>query len=124
MIRTLVCCIVLMAIPQSSFAADDAGGNDVEAEFRQFLDEFRPQMKARNAAYLQAVHPKLPAEAYDLFFDVTLNMMQHAEKNEGIEPTVECQDFNVCKVVYPQPNDSWAAQRFILHQGTWHWLDQ
>ena len=24
----------------------------------------------------------------------------------------------------PQPNDSWAAQRFIWHEGNWRWLDQ
>jgi len=111
-------------ISQSSSAANGEGGTDVEAKFQEFLKEYWPQMKARNATYLKAVHPKLPTEAYELFFDVTLNMMQYAEKNEGVEPKIECQDFKVCKVVYPQPNDSWAAQRFISHEGAWRWLDQ
>lgn len=81
-------------------------------------------MRARNTAYLKAVHPKLPAETCAFFFDVTLNMMRYADENETVEPKIECQDFNVCKVVYPQPNDSWAAQRFIRHEGDWRWLDQ
>ncbi len=79
-------------------------------------------MRRRNGAYLKSVHPKLPDEMYDFFFDVTLQMMQFSE-DEDLEPTIECQEFKVCKVVYPQPNDSWAAQRFISHEGAWRWLD-
>ena len=117
-------CLLAMAVAQSSLAATQDDGGDLEGKFRQFLSEYWPQIKARNPDYLKAVHPKLPVEAYGFFFDVTLDMMQYAEKNEAVEPKVECQDFNVCKVIYPQPNDSWAAQRFILHQGAWRWLDQ
>ena len=121
--KILLCCLLILAVLQSSFAATQ-GDVDVEGSFRQFLGEYWPQMKARNADYLKTVHPKLPAEAYGFFFDATLGMMQYAETNEAVEPKIECQDFNVCKVIYPQPNDSWAAQRFILHQGAWRWLDQ
>ena len=49
---------------------------------------------------------------HDLFFDATLQMMDFSEET-GLERTIECQEFNVCKVVYPQPNDSWAAQRLF-----------
>ena len=59
----------------------------------------------------------------DFFFDVTLQMMNFSEER-GLERTIECQEFKVCKVVYPQPDDSWAAQRFILYEGDWRWLDQ
>lgn len=122
--RLWICCLLAMAVTQHSMAATQGEDSNVEGKFRQFLTEYWEQIEARNADYLRVVHPKLPAVAYDLFFDVTRNMMQFAEKNEALEPKIECQDFNVCKVVYPQPNDSWAAQRFILHEGAWRWLDQ
>ena len=122
--KLLLYCLLASVVAESSMAATQDGGGDMEGSFRQFLGEYWPQMKARNSDYLKTVHPKLPAEAYDFFFDVTLNMMQYVETNQTIDPKIECQDFNVCKVIYPQPNDSWAAQRFILHQGAWRWLDQ
>ena len=121
--KLLLCCLLASVVAKSSMATTQNSG-DVEGSFRQFLKEYWPQMKARNSNYLKTVHPKLPAEAYGFFFDVTLNMMLYAETNEAVEPKIECQDFNVCKVIYPQPNDSWAAQRFILHHGAWRWFDQ
>ena len=96
---------------------------ELERSFQAFLQEYRHEMKRRNGVYLMSVHPKLPEEMYDFFFDVTQQMMQFSE-DQDLEPTIECQEFKVCKVVYPQPNDSWAAQRFILHEGAWRWLDQ
>jgi len=122
--KLLLCCLLASVVAMSSMATNRDSGGDVEDSFRQFLGEYWPQMKARNSDYLKTVHPKLPAEAYDFFFDVTLNMMRYAETNEAVEPKIECQDFNVCKVIYPQPNDSWAAQHFVLHQGVWRWLNQ
>jgi hypothetical protein len=122
--KLLPYCLLASIVAKSSIAITQDSSGDVEDSFRQFLGEYWPQMKARNSDYLKTVHPKLPAEAYDFFFDITLAMMQYAETNEAVEPKIECQDFNVCKVIYPQPNDSWAAQRFILYQGAWRWLDQ
>lgn len=112
------------ASAQSSSTSDQGSRDEVEGNFRQFLNQYQLEMRARNTAYLKAVHPKLPAETYAFFFDVTLNMMRYADENNEVEPKIECQDFNICKVVYPQPNDSWAAQRFIRHDGDWRWLDQ
>ena len=122
-------CLVISAAPkpvsaQSSSTSDQSSRDDLEENFRQFLSQYRLEVRARNTAYLKAVHPKLPAEMHAFFFDVTLNMMRYADENEGVEPKIECQDFSICKVVYPQPNDSWAAQRFIRHEGDWRWLDQ
>lgn len=136
--KTSLCCLVAMVVAaclvissapkpvsaQSSSASDQGSRDDVKESFRQFLDKYQLEMRARNTAYLKTVHPKLPAETHAFFFDVTLNMMRYADENEGVEPKIECQDFNICKVVYPQPNDSWAAQRFIRHAGNWRWLDQ
>jgi len=60
---------------------------------------------------------------YNFFFDVTLEMMKYSV-DEGLEPTIECQEYKVCKVIYRQPNESWAAQQFILHENSWRWLGQ
>ena len=59
---------------------------------------------------------------HGFFFNITLQMMNFSEERD-LERTIECQEFKVCKVVYPQSNDSWAAQRFILYEGDWRWLD-
>ena len=118
---------VSLSVLGPSFAqspSDQVRVDELEKSFRQFLSEYWQEMKQRNSVYLRAVHPKLPGEAHEFFFDVTLDMMRYAEATEGVEPTIVCQDFSVCKVVYPQPNNSWAAQRFILHDGAWRWLDQ
>ena len=52
----------------------------------------------------------------DFFFDMTLDMMKHA-KEAGLEPEITCREYGVCKVIWPQPGDSWAAQSFIKHEG-------
>ena len=122
-----ICAAVISVAPGPSLAQSAANQEILDAldvQFRRFLNEYWQHIKQRNSAYLAKLHPKLPREAHDLFFDVTLDMMIHAEATEGLEPKIECQEFGVCKVIYPQPNDSWAAQRFILHDGTWRWLDQ
>ncbi len=107
----------------SQSAEGGAAKGALERSFQDFLATYRHEMRRRNRAYLKSFHPKLPEEMYDFFFDVTLQMMQFSE-DQDLEPTVECQDFKVCRAVYPQPNDGWAAQRFILHEGAWRWLDQ
>ena len=116
--------LVVPGPPPAQSAADQESSGALGAQFQQFLSQYWQEVKQRNSAYLATVHPKLPTDAHEFFFDVTLNMMSHVETTQGIEPRIECQDFNVCKVIYPQPNDSWAAQRFILHDGNWRWLDQ
>ncbi len=133
-LRTLLTAIVLPLLAalslsehsqaQSPPEATQENGQELGQRFWDFLNGYWPEIQNRNRVYLQSVHPKLPEEMYDFFFDMTLDMMRYSEENVGIEPTIECQDFDICKVVYPQPNNSWAAQRFILHEGDWRWLDQ
>jgi hypothetical protein len=94
----------------------------LETSFRSFLAEYRQEVRQRNVDYLKIVHPKLPPEQYDFFFDITLQMMRHSDEN-GLEPKIECREYGVCKAVYMQPGGSWAAQTFILHEGDWRWLD-
>jgi len=119
--------IALALVPSSSPLSQTTAGpeatNELERSFRAFLQEYRHEIRRRNGTYLKSVHPKLSEEMYDFFFDLTLQMMQFSEE-QGLGPTVECQEFKVCKVVYPQPDDSWAAQRFILYEDSWRWLDQ
>ena len=113
--------------PSSARAQTDAGPAamaELEASFQAFLEVYWQELKDRNRTFLASVHPKLPQDMYDFFFDMTLSMMRYSEDNPEVEPAIECQEFNICKVVYPQPNGSWAAQRFILYEGTWRWLDQ
>ena len=109
------------ALPQTSEGPEAA--SELARSFETFLQVYRHEIKRRNGPYLKSLHPKLPEEMHDFFFDVTLQMMRFSEE-QGLRPTVECQEFKVCKVVYPQPNDSWAAQRFILYENSWRWLDQ
>ena len=134
--RRLAHCLAIGMVILIGFSAEDgslaqskeqrASGDlaKLETDFQRFLDDYWQHVRRRDREFLQSVHPKLPQEMYDFFFNVTLDMMRHSEGRGSIEPSIECQEFNVCKVVYPQPNDSWAAQRFIVHQGAWQWLDQ
>ena len=113
-----------MPLPAHSQATQgtDATGA-LTRSFQEFLLQYWSKIRSRNGTYLKSVHPKLPEEMHDFFFDVTLQMMQFSDE-QGLDPKLECQEFKVCQVIYPQPNDSWAAQRFILHDDTWRWLDQ
>ena len=97
--------------------------NELKRSFQAFLDDYWQEIQHRNGTFLASVHSKLPKDMHYLFFDATLQMMNFSEET-GLERTIDCQEFNVCKVVYPQPNDSWAAQRFISYKGEWRWLDQ
>jgi len=96
---------------------------EIEASFRTFLAEYRREIKQRNQAYLSRIHPNLPAEMRDFFLDVTIDMMKYSDAND-IAPQITCREYAVCKATYTQPNDSWAAQTFILHDGAGRWLDQ
>jgi hypothetical protein len=96
-------------------------GNDVEADFRAFLETYVQEIKQRNTEYLVNVHPDLPADMHDFFLEATQSMMKYADE-QGIEPTIECREYNVCKVTWPQPGGSWAAQSFIRHEGVWRFL--
>ena len=95
---------------------------ELESSFNGFLGTYIKEIKSGNTSYLKAVHPKLPEEQYDFFLNITLNMMKYAHENT-LSPTVTCREFNICKAVWPQPANSWAAQSFIRHEGVWRWLD-
>ena len=114
-------------MPSSSAISQTTPGtntiDDLERSFQAFLQDYRREIKLRNATYLKSVHPKLPKKMYDFFLDVTLDMMKFSEA-EGLKPTIECQEYKVCKVIYLQPNESWAAQHFILYENRWRLLDQ
>jgi hypothetical protein len=109
--------------------AQSTGGNgaptiaEIETSFRTFLTEYRREIKQRNRDYLSGIHPNLPADMHDLFLDITINMMKFTDEND-VEPQIACQEYAACKVTYTQPNDTWAAQQFILHNGAWRWLEQ
>lgn len=107
----------------SQTTAKPDGMGELKRSFGSFLRVYRDEIRRRNAIYLESAHPKLPEKMYDFFFDVTIRMMRFSEQ-QGLMPTIECQEFKVCKAVYPQPNGSWAAQRFVLYESRWRWLDQ
>jgi hypothetical protein len=122
------CISLLLALPHAAVSALAASGGtatmtDMERSFQKFLAEYREQIHRRDTEYLETVHPKLPAEMYDFFINVTLQMMRHSEEN-SLEPEVECREYGTCKAIYTQPDGSWAAQSFILYEGAWRWLDQ
>jgi len=96
-------------------------GPELEADFRAFFEAYVQEVKQRNADYLVGVHADLPAEMHDFFFDATLSMMKHAD-DEGLEPAIECEEYNVCRVTWPQAGGSWAAQSFIKHERSWRFL--
>lgn len=99
----------------------DREASSTEESFRSFLDVYVERVDARDVAYLREVHPDLPEEMHDFFLDATTDMMQHS-RAEGLEPEIECREYDVCKVVWTQPGGSWAAQRFILHEEDWRFL--
>ena len=56
------------------------------------------------------------------FIGLTMDMMKYADEN-NLSPTITCREYEICKVTWPQPGDSWAAQTFVRHDGNWKWLD-
>jgi hypothetical protein len=116
----VILCIMQFLIAPTLVAGEDS--SELETGFRSFLKTYISQIKQRNADYLRKVHPKLPADMYGFFFDLTLGMMKYASE-ESLSPNIECREYNICKVIWPQPGESWAAQTFILHEGKWLWFD-
>ena len=110
---------MLMLFPAG--CSNKGQGDDLESDFQRFLDSYIHEIHERNTDYLREVHPDLPPEMQDFFLDATLQMMMHAEE-QGLEPSVECREYEVCKVTWPQSGGSWAAQEFIRHEGAWHFL--
>jgi hypothetical protein len=82
--------------------AKQDNGNDLEADFRAFLETYVQEIKQRNTEYLVNVHPDLPADMHEFFLEATQAMMKYADE-QAIEPTIECREYNVCKVTWPQP---------------------
>ena len=101
-----------------------AGGEipELESSFNGFLGTYIKEIKSGNTSYLKTVHPKLPEEQRGFFIGITLDMMKYADDN-NLSPAVTCREYEMCKVTWPQPGDSWAAQTFIRHEGVWRWLD-
>ena len=128
-IAALLLLAVVPGFGQTVASAQSAAGTttptipEIEASFQTFLTEYRHEIKQRKRSYLSGVHPSLPGEMHDFFLDITIDMMKFSDENDT-EPKIECQVYNACKVIYPQPNDNWAAQQFIFHNGSWRWLEQ
>lgn len=113
----------ILCVPALLVAAGCGGREDLNSEFRPFLDTYVREIHERDREYLRNVHPELPEEMSDFFLDVTLSMMRYAEEN-GLEPTIECEEYDVCQVTWPQPGGNWAAQRFIRQEGAWQFLPE
>ena len=118
---TALATLVLISLTAPAISAEGERVESLTAEFQDFLPVYIQAIKQRDADFLATVHPDLPKEMTDFFFDLTLDMMRHAEAN-GLQPSVTCKEYGVCKVTWPQPDDHWAAQSFIRHEGQWRWL--
>ena len=133
--RTLVLCVCLSQLPLAAACREEREARSADREamsteteeisteesFRSFLGVYTERVDARDVAYLREVHPDLPEKMHDFFLDVTADMMRHS-RAEGLEPEIECREYEVCKVVWTQPGGSWAAQHFILHEADWRFL--
>lgn len=111
------------AVAAPAHAAEASEAQQLKADFQDFLSVYIRKMEEKDTDFLARVHPELPGELYDFFFDATQAMMRHAQKN-GLPPDIACKDYGVCTATWPQPGDSWAAQSFIRHEGTWRWLSE
>ena len=118
LLAVLACCLGSL---NTSWAQEDSPST-LEADFGKFLETYAQKIDARDTHYLGTVHPKLPEEMQEFFFDITSNMMSYARQNE-LDPAVECNEFQICKATWPQPGGSWASQRFIRHLEQWRWLE-
>ena len=111
--------VICLGMPVRMFSADIP---QLQTSFMNFLSIYIKEIKQGNAGYLETVHPNLPADMHEFFIDITLDMMKYAG-NEGIAPDITCREYDICKVTWPQPGDSWAAQTFVRHEGKWQWLE-
>ena len=114
LLAVLACCLGSL----NTGKAQEDSPSTLETEFGTFLKTYSQKIEARDSHYLGKVHPKLPKEMQAFFFDVTSNMMSHARQNR-LDPAIECNEFQICKVTWPQPGGSWASQRFIMHLEQW-----
>ena len=124
--RSLTAALVLLLL--WSFASPAMAGNKGQTEglkkdFQQFLPTYIQHVREKDRSFLATIHPELPEEMYDFFFDATLNMMRYARSHD-LQPDVTCKDYGVCTVTWPQPKNSWAAQTFIRHEEHWRWLSE
>jgi hypothetical protein len=110
---------ICLAVPVTISGAELS---ELEGNFKGFLQTYVKEIKQGNRDYLAAIHPNLPEEMYDFFIDVTRNMMKYSDE-KGLSPEITCRDYNICKATWTQPDGSWAAQTFILHEGKWLWLE-
>lgn len=108
------------SVPGLALGRDD-GVLALRSDFEQFLPTYVQAVKQGNVAFLARIHPDLPPEMVDFFFDLTQGMMRHAEQHD-LQPEIECRAYGVCTVTWPQPQGHWAAQSFIRHDGKWRWL--
>jgi len=115
--------ILLITSTIPALSAVSARAESLKADFQDFLPTYIEAINNRDADFLATVHPELPTEMTDFFFDLTLDMMSYAETN-GLQPSVACKTYGVCKVTWPQPEGHWAAQTFIRHEGRWLWLSE
>lgn len=93
----------------------------LEHDFRMFFERYRDAIEQRDVAFLRRAHPDLPEDMHDFFLDLTDDMMAYGRRR-GIAPTFECEEYEVCKVIFAQPGDTKAWQTFIRHEGMWRWL--
>ena len=56
----------------------------MEASFHEFLDSYVQQIKQRNVDYLVSVHPDLPEDMREFFFDITQDMMKYADEQAAV----------------------------------------
>lgn len=115
--------LLLITLTAPAIAAKGDQVESLKADFQDFLPTYIEAVKKRDADFLAGVHPDLPKEMTDFFFDLTQDMMRYAETN-GLQPSITCKTYGVCKVTWPQPEDHWAAQSFIRHEGKWRWLSE
>ena len=84
-IAAIFCIIQFLVAPTFAAGVDSSV---LEDGFRSFLKTYIIQIKQRNTEYLRTVHPKLPADMYDFFFDLTLGMMNYASE-KSLSPDIE-----------------------------------
>lgn len=114
--------LLLLGWTIAAFAMDgDERVQALRSDFEPFLATYVRAVKQKDTAFLARIHPELPPEMVDFFFDLTQGMMRHAEQHD-LQPEIACRAYGVCTVTWPQPQGHWAAQSFIRHAGEWRWL--
>ena len=96
--------------------------SELQSSFQTFMGIYIREIKRGNTDYVKTVHPNLPGEMRRLFVGTTIDIMRYAEEN-GLSPEIACRENEICKIIWPQPRDSWAPQTFVRHNGNWQWLE-